>query len=83
VPSHCSCGHEDSDGRDDVLDCVVHGIASYPDRNDSPEHIAAVAKMAEVRGCDWPGYPCGRGIPEFNGRDAECICETLVTRSGG
>lgn len=22
----CTCGHEDSDGRGDVLDCVVHGI---------------------------------------------------------
>lgn len=51
-------------------------------RNDDPEHIAAVAKMAEAHGCDWPGYPCGRGIPEFNGRDAECLCETLVNRSG-
>jgi hypothetical protein len=49
-------------------------------RNDDPEHIAAVAKVAEKRGCDWPGHPCGRDIPEFNGRDAECVCETITSR---
>lgn len=48
------------------------------ERNDDPAHIAAVAAMAEKRGCDWPGRPCGRDIPEFNGRDAMCLCESLV-----
>lgn len=83
----CTCGHEESDGRSDVLDCAVHGIASYPDpeRNDDPAHIAAVAAVAAERGCDWPGKPCGRDIPEFNGRDAECACESIVDgyRGGG
>ena len=51
-------------------------------RNDDPGHIAAVAKMADERGCDWPGHPCGRDIPEFNGRDAECLCERLVVIAG-
>lgn len=53
--------------------------SSHNERNDTPEHVAAVAAMAAKHGCDWPGHPCGRDIPEFNGRDAECTCESLVT----
>lgn len=53
---------------------------SHSERNDDPSHIAAVAAIAEKRGCDWPGHPCGRDIPEFNGRDAECQCETIANR---
>lgn len=53
----------------------------WTERNDTPEHIAAVAQVAAERGCDWPGHPCGRDIPEFNGRDAECDCEMIVNAS--
>lgn len=52
--------------------------STQSERNDDPAHIAAVAKMAEKRNCDWPGHPCGRDIPEFGGRDAMCLCESLV-----
>lgn len=51
--------------------------ADPPERNDDPEHIAAVTKVAEARGCIGP-FPCGRDIPEFGGRDAECDCETIA-----
>lgn len=51
--------------------------SSQSERNDDPAHIAAVAMMAEKRGCAWPGHPCGRDIPEFT-RDAMCLCESLV-----
>jgi hypothetical protein len=52
--------------------------ATLVERNDGPAHIAAVERMALKRGCDWPGHPCGRDIPEFGGHDAMCLCESLV-----
>lgn len=52
-------------------------------RNDDPAHIALVAAITEKRGCDWPGKPCGRDIPEFGGRDAACDCEIIATEREG
>lgn len=46
-------------------------------RNNDPKHIALVAAIAEKRACIGP-VPCGRGIPEFGGRDAACDCETTA-----
>lgn len=48
----CSCGHEESDGRGDVLACPVHGIG--------PEAMAASRETAvECPACGAPvGMPC-------------------------
>lgn len=53
--------------------------AGYVDdsRNDDPKHLALVTAIAEKRGCIGP-FPCGRGIPEFGGRDAACDCEAAA-----
>jgi hypothetical protein len=72
----------DSDWCDGVI-CANLGFPDCPNadtqRNDDPEHIAAVTAIAESRGCIGP-FPCGRDIPEFGGRDAACDCEDMVTR---
>lgn len=32
VLGHCTCGHEESDGRMDVLNCAVHGFEARTDQ---------------------------------------------------
>lgn len=42
TPTHydCSCGHEDSDGRGDVLRCPIHGIGPDPKGEERDRIIA-------------------------------------------
>lgn len=62
----------DSDWCDGVI-CRDLGQIDCP----NSDHVLAVTRVAEVRGCIGP-YPCGRAIPEFGGRDGACDCEQKV-----
>jgi hypothetical protein len=53
-------------------------MTSLPDQ--SSDHVEAVARIAEARGCIGP-YPCGRAIPEFGDRDAPCRCEQIALKA--